>query len=188
VIRCQKRIITKRSQRDADRLIDGGRTAARAKVSAGRLRRAQTFLRGAGHRHWLQSGRPGREQDDQDTCNSGRYPSAPSAASATNLHHDPSATAAVALTWSAGTRSSKSLHPPTTLTVLTQMPLFGNYGHPDGPSGAELPAPGRGGGEVRPPAASKPGSPHCVLPDSRAPGSPWLYSHILIWFPYEDHA
>jgi hypothetical protein len=68
---------------------------------------------------------------------------APSAASATDLHRDPpvtSATTAVALIWSAGTQSSKSLHPPTMLTVLTQMPLFGwgnsewTYGHPDGPS------------------------------------------------------
>jgi hypothetical protein len=53
----------------------------------------------------------------------GKVPSAPSAASATNLRHDPpvpSATAAVALIWSAGTRSTKSLQPPTMLTVLTQ--------------------------------------------------------------------
>src|SRR5690349_11567151 len=62
--------------------------------------------------------------------------SAPSAASATDLHHDPPT-----LNWSARMRSSRTLSRPTMLTVLTQIALFisgdseWTYGHPDEPSG-----------------------------------------------------
>jgi hypothetical protein len=121
---------------------DGTGWPKNPRALAGRLRRAQTFLRVLGieiafSREGLAGSRMIRIRATREV------PSVPSAASATDLRHDlpvPSAMAPVALIWSIGTRSTKSLQSPTMLTVLTQMPPFvsGNpewtYGHPDGPS------------------------------------------------------